>query len=90
MPSPRKGLLLCSKSTPPKTIHLLEKEEIMPLPTSKLTKTSSKAATRAAISACIRQEIKAGYPQDQALAMCLNDARKHAGSRFIPRKVSVK
>jgi len=62
----------------------------MPLPTAKLTKDSSKDAVRAAISACIRMAIKEGRPQDQAIAMCLEDARCNAGSRYVPRQVGVK
>lgn len=61
----------------------------MPLPTEKLTKKSSKKAVRAAVSACIRQE-SADREQDQAIAVCLEDARKHAGTRYIPRKVTIK
>ena len=62
----------------------------MPMATSRLTKKSGKAEVRAAVSACIREEMHGGKPQDQATAMCLEDARSHAGSRYIPKRVKVK
>jgi len=62
----------------------------MPLATDKLTKSSSKAAVHAAISSTIRAEIKSGILHDQAVAIALSSARKHAGSRYVPSKVKVK
>lgn len=61
----------------------------MPLPTSSLTKKSGKKAVRNAISRCISQEFGGDRPHKQVLAMCIDDAREHAGSRFIPKRVKV-
>jgi len=58
----------------------------MPMPTSKLSKDSSNLSVlsvRAAISSCLRIE-------SQYIALCLADAQKHAGSRFLPSNVKVK
>jgi len=62
----------------------------MPLPTSALTKQSGKDVVRKAISDCISQSISEGRERRQAIAMCLNDARQHAGARFVPRRVRLK
>ena len=62
----------------------------MPMATSRLSKASGKAEVRAAVSACISSEVKAGRSHRQAIAMCLEDARSHAGSRYIPKRVKVK
>jgi len=40
-----------------------------------LSKASNEAQVRAAISACIAAEVRAGTPQDQAVAMCHEMAR---------------
>lgn len=48
----------------------------MPVPEIEaLSKTSSPAQTKAAISSCIATEVNAGTPQDQAVAMCHEMAR---------------
>lgn len=58
----------------------------MPLATSSLIKKSSDDEVRNAISQCIRQARREGRKSDQAVAMCLDDARKHAGNRSFLRK----
>ena len=40
-----------------------------------LSKTSGRGQTSAAISACIAAEVRAGTPQDQAIAACHEMAR---------------
>ncbi len=45
----------------------------------KLEKESKKGQTQAAVSACIAREVNAGTPQDQAVAMCSEMARKKTG-----------
>lgn len=40
-----------------------------------LSKGSSEAQTKAAVSSCIASEVRAGTPQDQAVAMCHEMAR---------------
>jgi len=45
----------------------------------KLTSTSPDAQVKAAISACIANEVKAGHPQDQAIAMCYAMVSKQTG-----------
>jgi hypothetical protein len=45
----------------------------------RLTKGSSDAQFKAAVSACIATEVKAGRKQDQASAMCYSMARKKMG-----------
>ena len=48
----------------------------MPTAIDRLTKGSSEAQTKAAISSCIATEVNAGTPQEQAVAMCHAMARK--------------
>lgn len=53
----------------------------MPIPEIEgLQKGSKDAQVKAAVSACIAQEIKNGRPRDQAVAMCYQMARDRAGS----------
>ena len=48
----------------------------MPQPEiERLSKDSSTGQTQAAISACIAAEVRAGTPQDQAVAICMEMAR---------------
>ena len=49
----------------------------MPLPTSKLTKHSSKKTIDAAVSKTIKQLMKEKRSQKQSIAIALEDARKH-------------
>jgi hypothetical protein len=48
----------------------------------KLDKDSSDAQIKAAISACIAQEVRAGREQDQAVAMCYQMARDKTGKEL--------
>lgn len=49
------------------------------LEVEKLTKDSADAQVRAAISACIATEIRAGRDPDQAKAMCYSMVREKTG-----------
>ena len=52
----------------------------MPQPEiEKLDKTSSDAQRKAAISACIAREVRAGREQEQAVAMCHQMVRDKTG-----------
>jgi hypothetical protein len=52
----------------------------MPIPEIEaLSKESGAAQVKAAISACIAQEVRTGRPQDQAVAMCSQMARDKTG-----------
>jgi hypothetical protein len=48
----------------------------------KLDKDSGDAQVKAAISACIAQEVRAGREQDQAVAMCYQMARDKTGKEL--------
>lgn len=49
----------------------------MPVPEIEaLSKASSEAQASAAISSCIATEVRAGTPQEQAIAMCHSMARE--------------
>ena len=50
-----------------------------------LSKASSEAQTKAAISACIAAEVRAGTPQEQAVAMCHSMAREKGASVPAPK-----
>ena len=52
----------------------------------RLGKESGDAQTKAAISACIATEVKAGRPQDQAVAMCMEMVRKQTGQELAPKE----
>jgi hypothetical protein len=47
-----------------------------------LSKESSDAQTKAAVSSCIAAEVNAGRPQDQAIAMCMEMARGKTGKEL--------
>jgi len=51
----------------------------MPLPTERLTRRSSDAAIRQAISDAISQLVREGREQDQAIAIAYSSAREHTG-----------
>ena len=51
----------------------------------KLEKDSSPEATGAAISACIAAEVRGGMPQQQAIAMCHEMARKKGAPVPTPK-----
>ena len=51
----------------------------MPTAVDRLTKKSSDAQIKAAISDCIATEIKSGREKDQAVAMCYEMSRKKTG-----------
>ena len=53
----------------------------MPIPEiDALNSSSSESQTKAAVSACIATEVKAGRPQEQAVAMCMEMARRKVGA----------
>jgi len=51
-----------------------------------LSKESSDAQTKAAVSSCIAQEVRNGTPQDQAVAMCHEMARSKTGKELGRRE----
>jgi len=53
-----------------------------------LTAGSEEAQTRAAISACIANEIRAGRDPEQAKAMCYNMVREKTGKELSPKRES--
>ncbi len=50
----------------------------------KLTKESGEAQVKAALSACIAQEIRAGREENQAVAMCHQMVRDKTGKALAP------
>lgn len=59
----------------------------MPIPEiERLEKDSSDEAISAAISACIATEVRGGREQDQAVAMCHEQARAKTGGRPAPKE----
>jgi len=58
----------------------------MPTEVDKLDKTSKDAQVKAAISACIAQEIHNGKDQDQAIAMCHEMARGKTGKELSKKE----
>ena len=52
----------------------------------RLTKDSSNAQIKAAISDCIATEVNQGREQDQAIAMCHSMAREKVGEAKVPKK----
>lgn len=58
----------------------------MPMPTESLTPDSSDDEIRAAISRTVSELVAGGMPQDQAVAVALDSARKAAGR--IPGEAS--
>jgi len=58
----------------------------MPVPEiAALSETSMDAQIKAAISACIATEVKAGRPQDEAVAMCHEMVRGKTGKELAPK-----
>ena len=57
----------------------------MPTAVDRLTKDSSDAQTKAAISDCIATEVRGGREQDQAIAMCHEMARGKTGKELAPK-----
>ena len=51
----------------------------------RLSKDSSDAQVKAAISSCIATEVNAGTPQDQAVAMCYSMVREKTGKALEPK-----
>lgn len=55
----------------------------MPIPEmERLSKDSSDAQAKAAITSCIAAEINAGRERDQAVAMCYSMARERTGKEL--------
>ena len=50
----------------------------------RLDRASSDEQVKAAISSCIANEVNAGRPQDQAIAMCHQMARDKTGKTLAP------
>ncbi len=57
----------------------------MPTAVDRLTKTSSDAQTKAAISDCIATKVNEGIPQDQAVASCHEQARGRGAPVAAPK-----
>ena len=57
----------------------------MPSAVDDLRPESKKGQVSAAISDCIAAEVRAGTPQDQAIAMCSEMARKKTGGQPPPK-----
>lgn len=58
----------------------------MPIPAiDKLSKDSSDAQVKAAISDCIATEVRGGTEQEQAVAMCHQMARDKTGKELKPK-----
>lgn len=57
----------------------------MPTAVDKLSKDSSDAQVKAAISDCIATEIRGGRERDQAVAMCYSMARDKTGKELKPK-----
>lgn len=57
----------------------------MPTAVDRLSKDSGDAQVKAAISDCIATEVNSGRPQDQAVAMCHEMARKKTGKELAPK-----
>lgn len=60
----------------------------MPTPSESLTSESSEEAVRKAISATVSQLVDEGFPQDQATAIALEQARKATGKELAPSRQS--
>jgi len=57
----------------------------MPVPEiQRLTSSSDEAQIKAATSSCIASEVRAGRPQDQAVAMCMQMIRDKTGKGQAP------
>lgn len=54
----------------------------MPTAADRLSKDSSDAQIKAAISDCVATEVNNGMPQDQAVAACYSMARKATGKEL--------
>ncbi len=58
----------------------------MPTPSEGLNSDSSEEAIRDAISETVAQLVNEGFPQDQAVAIALEQARKAVGREIAPQK----
>ena len=61
----------------------------MPRATEKLTKDSSDEATQAAISSCISTQRGEGMKQEQAIAMCIQEARSKTGKALKKKSTTL-
>ena len=52
---------------------------------AKLSKDSSDAQVKAAVSSCIATEVRGGRDQKQAAAMCYSMAREKTGKELAPK-----
>ena len=61
----------------------------MPRATENLSKDSSDDATKAAISSCISTQVGEGMKQEQAIAMCHQEARDKTGKELKKKAISI-
>ena len=61
----------------------------MPRATESLTKESPEEATSAAVRSCISTQMGEGMPQEQAVAMCLEEARTKTGKGLKQRSTTL-
>ena len=61
----------------------------MPRATENLTKDSSDDAVKKAISSCISTQMGEGMPQEQAIAMCHEEARGKTGKPLKKKSTTI-
>ena len=61
----------------------------MPRATERLSKGSSDEQTKAAISSCISTQVGEGMKQEQAIAMCHEEARTKTGKALKKKSTTV-
>lgn len=61
----------------------------MPRATENLTRASSDDAIQGAISSCISTQVGEGMPQEQAIAMCHQEARSKTGKALKKKSTTV-
>lgn len=61
----------------------------MPRATESLTKESSDDATQGAISSCISTQVGEGMKQEQAIAMCHQEARDKTGKQLKKKSIRI-
>lgn len=61
----------------------------MPRATENLTKDSSDDAVKSAISKCISTQMHEGMKQEQAIAMCHEEARDKSGKQLKKKSTSI-
>jgi len=61
----------------------------MPRATENLTKDTTDDAVKAAISSCISTQMGEGMKQEQAIAMCHEEARSKTGRQLKPKSTRI-